>query len=141
MEPWEASPKNDILLGWFQENQRVGSPYQYSPYTSCMECNADIKMSEDHLFATGDGAGSAIYCKEVQGDSVDWTLQQQEETRKELQTFIDGEEQEKYFPTGLGRNRRKLIHFVAGQMSLIHLSHGKKASEKTVLIKKRPSGK
>ena len=38
------------------------------------------------------------------------------------------------FPTGLGRRRRKLIHYVAGKMKLAHWGVGRKKGEKTVAV-------
>jgi Methyltransferase domain len=40
-----------------------------------------------------------------------------------------------YFPTGTGRGRRKLVHYVAGTLGLEHWSHGKKqGTGKTVAV-------
>jgi hypothetical protein len=39
-----------------------------------------------------------------------------------------------YFPTGMGRVRRKLVHHVAGNLGLEHWPHGKRQGGKTVAV-------
>ena len=54
MIPWEASPKNDILLGWFNgdDGKRKGitGPYDnYENIVRCIDSNADIQMAVNQL--------------------------------------------------------------------------------------------
>eukprot|EP00978_Attheya_sp_CCMP212_P010270 scaffold24740_cov66-Attheya_sp.AAC.4 len=81
MVPWEASPQNDILLGWmdqppnnghkdnlFKQYQYVGSPFQRvqdntvdNDGTSmfcfpCEDCNADVEMAVRQLVGNGKNA-------------------------------------------------------------------------------------
>ena len=131
MDPWEATPKNDILLAW--SNDIV-------PSFQCMsdqECLADIQLTINHLLVPD--ATSAGYSVVDKGhvDSVDWTRDEEQEVCSTLQGFVSSQSNKMVFPTGLGGRKRKLIHYVAEQMGLAHWCEGKKYADKTVAVSRR----
>ena len=54
-----------------------------------------------------------------------------------LQLFMETDLSSKRFPTSLGPRKRKLVHFLAEKMNLIHWSEGKKNADKIVVVAKR----
>lgn len=144
MDPWESSPKNDILLGWHEDVQSdrdvsAISPYQLSPIQPCQDCNADVQLSMRHLLgAPADGEmiqSIAASCQETHRvDSVDWTWQEEESIRTILQEFAAGSDERYIFPTAMGSRRRKIVHYVAEHLGLRHWSQGETNSEKTVVV-------
>lgn len=137
MDPWESSPKNDILMGWFEghdSNESVGSPYRHSLCRPCLDCNAEVQLSKEHLLSAAD-------CKEFPCDSVDWTWKEEEETTKTLEEFVNSSERKRIFPTGMASRHRKLVHYKAEQMGLAHWCEGKKYASKTVVVAKRSGEK
>lgn len=134
MDPWESSCKNDILLGWLDDSigadACVSSPYHDCIMTPDEECNADIELSKQHLL---EKSKEQHYC--------DWTQQEEERVRSELLAFIEGDERKLIFSPGGGARMRRLLHWAAEEMKLAHWGHGKKTSEKTVIVaKKRAQG-
>ena len=130
MDPWEVTPKNDIVCVW-----RDGQ-FDFLPD---VECQADVKHATNHLLSppNQDGNNDPV-------DAVDWSGEEEQETRKTIQDFLDRTcdledkmEQVFMFPTKMGGRRRKLIHFVAGQLNLAHWSEGSKDREKTVAVARR----
>lgn len=129
MQPWESSCKNDILLGW---HDRIDGSCVQSPYHECAmkpddECNADVELSKLHLLERS---------KAIE-DCVDWTRQEEEQVREQLIGFINGDERQLTLPPIKGARRRRLVHYVAEDLNLRHWGHGKKNSEKTVVVAKR----
>ena len=143
--PWEASPKNDILLGWHDERS--------NPYRSVLSsmarpqedvtCHADFQVALHHLFGTNavHASGSLGTAEaEVFGkDCNDWTAQEEAGIAAEIDAFVlsprtdDGDNILK-FSTGMGARKRKLIHHVAEKRGLLHWGEGKKDSEKMVIV-------
>lgn len=123
MDPWEASPKHDILLAWHFESW---SPFKFYPMTPDITCNADVQLAWTYLLESN----------ELATDSVDWTLEEQRLVEQELQQFIDSEEHQYTFPTRMGGRRRKLIHYVAHRFHLRHWPEGLKDGDKTVVVAK-----
>lgn len=90
----------------------------------------------------------------VQGERNDWTQEEEEEIKKTIADFfiangnnketntntsVEASDPVLVFPTRMGGRKRKLIHYVAGQLNLAHWGQGKKVSEKTVAVaKSRP---
>jgi hypothetical protein len=136
MDPWESSPKNDILLGWLDDASRqVQSPYHKSDVQPDDECNADIERSVQHLLQDD---SSPHYCQPTGLDGgVDWTYEEEEDVRALLGDFVESDERKWILPTGMGSRKRKLVHSVAEQMGLAHWCHGQKYAEKTVVVAKR----
>jgi len=140
MLPWEASPKNDILIGWFKYGQfssKLHSPYHSSDakkgWTQCSECNADITMAVKQLISP-DLTEAA--CAASSGGSTDWTKEEMEEYEQALNDFFHSDLRVKRFPTGMGKRKRKLVHFLAEKMRFKHWSEGKKFADKIVVIGK-----
>ena len=144
MDPWEASPKNDILLGWFDkhnDDDNNNNDNNHSPFgcnnnntnevekgpVEDADCNADIQSTKEHLLES----------RPIDKDTVDWTLAEVEEMREFLAKFVEGKERKYIFPTKMGGRRRKLVHHVAEEMGLAHWCHGKLYAEKTVAVAKR----
>ena len=137
MDPWESSPKNDILLGWFDDaSQQVQSPYQNGDMQPDEECNADIQCSIQHLLQ-GEAHSPNYYCQPTSLDGVDWTWQEEQDMRALLEEFVESDKRKWILPTGMGSRKRKLVHCVAEQMGLAHWCHGQKYAEKTVVVAKR----
>jgi len=164
MVPWEASPKNDILIGWSQERC---NPYRHGnagcasgvKLTRMPEedatCDVDFQVALHHLFgqdvpthsrgSMNDMTDLAHECN----DQNDWTAQEEADITSQIKTFLlrlDGVMDDKEmcngndksnilkFPTGMGPRKRKLIHYVAENMGLRHWGEGKKDSEKIVVV-------
>lgn len=116
MQPWEATPKNDILVAW---KQRHGDDYHNSwsapvesdggdpiPNQTDLECQADIQLTTDHLLgtklcqaslestATAESASAssttmkAVALDKNKDDSVDWTREEMEDIRQQLADFL-----------------------------------------------------
>lgn len=129
MDPWEASPKNDILLAW----RRASSYPTYHPASMPpdVSCERDIHQTMDHLLHSSNDK------VEDQRDTVDWTREEEDEIRQQITDFLGAHTDFNgvfLFPTRMGARKRKLIHFVAEQMQLAHWSHGKRDAEKTVAV-------
>jgi hypothetical protein len=128
MDPWEATPKNDILMAWRQD---IKPNFQCVPD---QECQADIQWTIDHLLVpatNGDTKGSNDKQAE---NSVDWSREEEQEIRKKLQDLLAGEDDKLVFPTRMGGRMRKLVHYVAQQMELRHWSEGDKDADKIVVV-------
>jgi hypothetical protein len=119
MDPWEASPKHDILLAWHVDEW---SPFKLHLMTPDTACNADVQLAWTYLLESN----------ELATDSVDWTLEEQRLVERELQQFIDSEELHYTFPTRMGSRKRKLIHYVAHRFQLRHWPEGLRDGDKTV---------
>lgn len=134
MDPWEATPKNDIIVAW--------NPAKISPDILVFsvlnkDSQADMQVVRSQLLEPTSG--------DVQpADSSDWTQEEDEEIQKEILDFLertklcsDKMQQVLTFPTRMGARKRKLIHFVAQRFDLAHWSVGDKDSEKTVAVSRR----
>ena len=197
MSPWEATCKNDILIGWFHPSS---NPYHQIPPED-LSCYADFEIALQHLFgssARNNGKSNAIYCDDrcansnnehavapsivgkyrsttayhFGSDQNDWTALEEAEIRSKLEEFLlrskqfaegetvnvednsDGEKRSTVwdervrsitnnnndgrevlrFPTGMGSRKRKLVHYVAELMGLVHWGEGKLDSEKIVAV-------
>jgi len=118
MEPWEASPKNDIILAW-------QGPPKDLPVD--LDCEADVRLTIDHLLVKPDQ-------EQIKCNRVDWTQEEEQSIRTTLEGFLASNEATYVFPTRLGRRKRKLVHYVAEQMDLAHWSEGEKWGDKTVAV-------
>jgi hypothetical protein len=128
MDPWEATPKNDILMAWRQD---------LKPNFQCFtdqECQADIQWTIDHLLVpTSNGDTSDNKYNQAE-NSVDWSRDEEQEIRNKLQDLVASENEKLAFPTRMGGRMRKLVHYVAEQMELPHWSEGVKDGEKIVVV-------
>jgi SAM-dependent methyltransferase len=123
MDPWEATPKNDILLAWKDKE----SPSWLLPNR---ECEEDIQRTMEHLLCQPTTRSS-------EQDCVDWTAEEEAEIRRRLEDFVQSDKAQLVFPTGTGGRGRKLVHYVAEQMSLLHFGCGKRKSEKVVVVERK----
>jgi len=214
MDPWECSPKNDILLGWVSTsssatsssldsstNNGLSSPYgsisKQDDYPKCQDCFQDMEATIHHLFSTtttttkeeDDDAlleDDTQQQQQQQHDQVDWTKEEEKEIHTLLSQFVQQVEtiqQTTYnsnphneqrqpneqhsttdnnnlhslnviiekdessqnetgriiykLPKGMGKRKRKLVHYIAEQLKLIHWSEGKKVADKIVVVAKR----
>jgi hypothetical protein len=133
MDPWEVTPKNDVLVAWKPDNVRLGDAMFSKPDS---ECQADVEVAKSHLLCSNDSS--------QQLESSDWTREEEEEIRRSIKDFLkrtqdmdDKLDQVFIFPTRMGGRKRKLIHYVASKLELAHWSHGSKDSEKTVALARR----
>ena len=95
MVPWEASPKNDIILAWNEAvNQSndlvVGSTVSLAPDEACM---ADIQLTREHLFGPLLSSSQQEVKVEAQAQqqrsaSVYWDHEEELEIRKTLREFF-----------------------------------------------------
>lgn len=133
MEPFDVSPKNDILVAWRQDFYGKDVDDLFS--VTSAECQADVEVAKSHLMSAED-------------DDIaprnDWTREEEGEIQSTLKDFLehtrdtdDYMDQVYLFPTQMGARKRKLIHFVAEKMNLAHWSHGAKDSLKTVAVARR----
>jgi hypothetical protein len=134
MEPLEASPKNDILIGWMQ-CPSIPDPYQSlggsAVVSPCMYANADIQRALDYLQMTNIDCGLPDY------HAAEWTQAEESQIRETLQQFIHSTDIKYKFPCGMGPRRRKLVHYIAIELGLHHWSEGRSKTEKTVIVEKR----
>ena len=147
MEPLDSSPKNDILMGWFSSNRKLKSPYP-DAFGANTSADPSVAEAERQLSSLIDNPSSDQITPKTNQKSaeqtlrIDWTHEEEETIRSKLQSAFHDSEQhgETYrFPTGMGSRKRRLIHFVAGDMGLAHWGEGKKGSDKTVCVaKQRP---
>eukprot|EP00571_Detonula_confervacea_P003938 CAMPEP_0172326344 /NCGR_PEP_ID=MMETSP1058-20130122/56226_1 /TAXON_ID=83371 /ORGANISM="Detonula confervacea, Strain CCMP 353" /LENGTH=635 /DNA_ID=CAMNT_0013043101 /DNA_START=42 /DNA_END=1949 /DNA_ORIENTATION=- len=162
MLPWEASTKNDVLIGWFQDS--------YNPYRQLMAsasgkmlattlqedttCDVDFHVALNHLFGKNTSEKNHVNANNgtkepnrADDDQNDWTAQEETDIKFQIEQFLLGSEslndgEENYndeikilkFPTGMGPRKRKLIHCIAESMGLRHWGEGKKDSEKIVAV-------
>ena len=177
MEPWDASPKNDIVLAWKPSNvneKDIGKDSSWlSPNPACL---VDLDATKEHLFLSceeskstktrDDAIVGANETRQVNTQysqervAIDWTPEEKDEIRGKISDFLNqslvvpvsttkvghspppkldvttsaSNESVLVFPTGMGRRRRKLIHYVAEQMNLAHWTVGSKKSDKTVAV-------
>ena len=127
MEPWEATPKNDILLAWKSD---VNVSLEILPND---DCETDVRKAMALLLCQP----TTSQINDTQEGGIDWTTQEEAGIRQTLQKFVDGSEAQYEFPVGMGSRTRKLIHHVAASMSLEHWGQGKRSGEKTVIVARK----
>lgn len=146
MDPWEATPKNDIIVAWDPNKLSVAKD-MFSKADP--ECQADMKVVRLQLFhskstTTTTTTTTTTDCNSVAPSSNDWTADETLAIQEQITDFLkrtenlsDCMDQVYIFPTGMGGRKRKLIHFVARQYDLAHWSVGEKAGDKTVAVARR----
>jgi hypothetical protein len=134
MDPWEVTPKNDILVAWKQNGTTTTTRECPIPLKPDLQCQQDISVAWSQLIHGGD----------AMSDCSDWTREEMSQIQGAIQNFLDSTdhledkmEQAMIFPVGMGKRKRKLIHFCAGKMDLAHWCEGNKDSEKTVAVARR----
>lgn len=151
MEPLDASPKNDILLGWGHTSSEKGLKAPYSGEEKDIDPDPFIAKARHQLSLlspadTNEDTSEKNIC-------IDWTAEEENTIREQLRNIFvmpseegasdaqkDGNEEVFRFPTGMGSRQRRLIHLVADDMDLAHWGEGKKGKDKTVCVAvKRPS--
>jgi hypothetical protein len=156
MVPWEASTKNDILIGWYDPSC---NPYRRRG-AACEDTACDNMSNEDlisdmppddpasqvdfqialrHLFggsaAHENGKDTVPDTNIIACDQNDWSAEEVKEIKTQLETFVnDCAEGTLRFHRGMGPRKRKLIHYVAEIMGLRHWGEGKKDAEKIVVV-------
>ena len=90
-------------------------------------CNADVQTAWNFLLDS----------HKIEADSVDWTLEEQRDVEGVLQRLIESEDSEYLFPSRMGGRKRKLIHYLAHQLGLLHWPVGYKDADKTVAVAKK----
>jgi hypothetical protein len=144
MDPWESTPKNDIIVAW-KENASTSKSFLNS--TVDQTCQADIQLTIDQVLQPAafideiDEAGqSGVKANDKHRSPVDWTVEEEFDVLQQMTHYFTMHTQEDtalVFPTGLGGRKRKLIHYVAERMQLAHWSVGKKNATKTVAVARR----
>ena len=146
MVPWEASTKNDILIGWYDSScnpyrrrgstENNGTSKEDPMPSSDPSSQVDFQIALQHLFggsATSDQDNSTI--SGTIYDQNDWSPEEVSEIQSQLETFvINGVATSYRFSRGMGSRKRKLIHYVAERMGLRHWGEGKKDGEKIVVV-------
>eukprot|EP00934_Nitzschia_sp_Nitz4_P005429 Nitzschia sp. Nitz4//scaffold56_size114212//89218//90783//NITZ4_003963-RA/size114212-processed-gene-0.36-mRNA-1//-1//CDS//3329554745//5419//frame0 len=145
MDPWESTPKNDIIVAWKPSKAIPESLFSKLDKA----CDADLHVAESQLLPQqkpfGKSSGSnGPTCNEERMLSSDWTHIEAEEVQKQIRSFLSRTEDLEnkmdevfIFPTRMGGRKRKLIHFVAGKLDLAHWSVGEKDGDKTVAVARR----
>lgn len=138
MDPWEVTPKNDIIVAWKEDKIRVSEGVFVNPDN---ECEADLQVAEAQLLIGPTSNSSLLSSSMI---SSDWSSDEEAAIRKEIENFLEGTNDENnkmdqvfVSPTRMGSRKRKLIHFVAGKFDLAHWSVGEKDGEKTVAVARR----
>ncbi|KAL7537268.1 hypothetical protein ACHAXR_007698 [Thalassiosira sp. AJA248-18] len=158
MIPWEASPKNDVLIGWFQSN-----PYRPHTMPSAslepvvaptpeedLTCDVDFQVALHHLFGENISHSNHVSTNgkgefdRLNDDQNDWTAEEEADIKFQMEEFlqavnegvgsISNKSKTLKFPTGMGPRKRKLVHYVAESLGLRHWGEGKKDSEKIVAV-------
>ena len=150
MDPWEASPKHDILIGRKRTSlpspaikvstTKINIPNQY-----CQECRQDTVWAYQQLQSlqnpTKSESKNMISSNDISGnDSVlasvsmsgDWSTEEVKDMKQFLSSLPPNTSYT--FPTGMSSKERKLVHFAAQQLGLQHKSFGKKYNQKTVTV-------
>lgn len=150
MIPWEASAKNDVLIGWFDGST---NPYRnlngQAPEDAFSE--VDFQTALKHLFGKDTRTKQSMPSdlKDTTKDQNDWTAEEEAEIQSQLEVFLsqtetsttddDGPNYSEVlrFPTGMGSRKRKLVHYVAEKMGMRHWGEGKKDAAKIVVVSRR----
>ena len=143
MVPWESSPKNDILIGWFEDtcnpyrehkmNTSGGKLSLASLPEADTSCDVDFQVALRHLF--GKHIKDNDYKLPIDSDQNDWTADEEVKMKLEMEQLLLNNGSQSYrFPTGMGARKRKLIHFVAENLGIRHWGEGRKDAEKTVVV-------
>jgi len=134
MDPWEASAKNDILLGWKKSRKNIVFPYDCDIPPRCADCNEDIDMALNQLISSSskmtDANNSSIAA------CIDWSKEEQDEIQSELDVFMNISDEVYRFKPGMGKRKRKLVHYLAKKNNLMSWSEGKKSAEKITVVGK-----
>ncbi|KAL7519248.1 hypothetical protein ACHAWX_004032 [Stephanocyclus meneghinianus] len=138
MLPWEASMKNDIIIGWC--NGKV-NPYQLQGHDvgdtfvdipRDKSCDDDFLIALHHLFGTMVSSLGDAQITDALNHSRecphDWSALEEAKIKRQMESFMQ---------RGMGSRRQKLIHYVAEKMGLDHWGEGKKDREKTVVVARR----
>jgi hypothetical protein len=129
MDPWEATPKNDIIVAWRGEvngYRRHADP----------ACDADVLATVGHIFHSLE-VPIASNESVISAANVNWSQEEEQDVRQRIANFLETQDSCLVFPIKMGGRRRKLIHFVAEQMGLRHWPVGKKYAEKTVCVARK----
>ncbi len=112
MSPWEATPKNDILLGWFHDYEKsISGPYDdadggFANISPCHDCNADIEIAINQLVSPINPkiqeVSVTLSDKLTSGNDVDWDKEEIDEYTAILQEFIVSDLVVKRFQTRMG---------------------------------------
>jgi Methyltransferase domain len=146
MDPWEATPKNDIVVAWdptkFSPDDSLFRATDHDAEADMQVVRAQLLEAPGHSTTTGSTAADGTHCAVV--ENSDWTKDEEEEIHTQISDFLhhtermpDKMDQVLLFPTRMGGRKRKLIHFVANTFDLAHWSVGDKDSEKTVAVARR----
>ena len=146
MDPWEATPKNDIIVAW--DMGRFTWKDSHHLATPDLDAQADVQIVMTQLLLDTRTPRSSSKETRTPMDHSDWTHDEEEEIHGQISDFLHRTEslstkleQVLVFPTRMGGRKRKLIHFVAHQLELAHWSVGEKDSEKTVAVARRGQNK
>ena len=172
MDPWEATPKNDILLGWRKGDSPYRSMYGdggVGDVPACPDCNADIELAVNQLIVPA-GSSSACVSGGVEVPSsqsghdsnntkgsdgngtlpvptsasisssvgiIDWSEEERDEIQSTLDIFVKSPDTIYKFKAGMGKRKRKLIHFLVNEIpNMTSWSEGKKSAEKITVVGK-----
>ena len=146
MVPWESSPKNDILIGWFEDtcnpyrehkmNTSGGKLSLASSPEADTSCDVDFQVALRHLF--GQNIKDNDNKLSIDSDQNDWTAEEEVKMKLDMEQLLLNNGLQSYrFPTGMGSRKRKLINFVAESLGIKHWGEGKKDAEKTVVVAQR----
>ena len=134
MVPWEASPKNDVVIGWFQASSNPYRKHWTEPQRD-FSCDVDFEVALGHLFGNNNTcSGTSSNESSKMMSSNDWSAEEEAEIRSQLVELTLGCNTVLKFPKGMGPRKRKLIHYAAEDMELRHWGEGKKDSEKVVVV-------
>lgn len=111
MRPLECTPKNDVIVAWKGKGRMWGVD------------------EEVEAFLEGVKEGNVI-----RGLGVGEVREVEQVLRMEV---CDGTDGEFWFPKGLGKRKRKVVHAVAESMGLYHESFGK-GKERRVYVRRTP---
>lgn len=137
MDPWESTPKNDILVAWDPKKVDFQDSLLFS--TADPDCQSDLQVVISQLLDPSRAGDDGIAV-----ENSDWTGPEEQEIESQIADFLkrteemsDKMEQVLVFPTRMGGRKRKLIHFVARRLDLAHWCVGDKDRDKTVAVARR----
>jgi hypothetical protein len=132
MEPFDASPKNDILIGW-KSCPSIRDPYELfggvELVSPCDHSNSDIQRTFHRV-------GLESHSNSNSFKSSEWGETEENDIRSILQSFIESSELVYTFPCGMGPRLRKLVHVLASELGLNHWTQERAMGEKAVVVEK-----
>ena len=149
MEPWNASPKNDIiiaqkkcrLVNWSSQHD---CPISELICTPCRQSDEDLEVARRFLVGAENtmknnnltsNANNKMHEISQSSSTGEWTRNEIDCIQVRLDRFVENTKKSKLaFEKGLGPRKRKLVHHLAANMGLRHWSEGDKGNKNRIVV-------